>query len=167
VNYLLLLLYSNLRYGGYIKTANNNAIQSELQSVFLVRLLSLWRNCMQSVLLTLIPLTWRIWWAPNNASKWQMGFNLVFKGLNQSHRCPTSMNFTWSSWVTVILHNEMILAHAIFLDQFWWHTVWNVNTKDLKRVLWKSVQWKQYFIYGGKWAFPLFSSLAGGGRWLC
>jgi cytochrome b561 len=24
--------------------------------------------------LTLILLTWRIWWAPNNASKWQMGF---------------------------------------------------------------------------------------------
>jgi hypothetical protein len=25
--------------------------------------------------------TWRIWWAPNNASKWQMGFNSVFRGL--------------------------------------------------------------------------------------
>jgi len=32
-------------------------------------------------LLTLILLTWRIGWAPNNASRWQMGFNLVFKGL--------------------------------------------------------------------------------------
>jgi len=31
--------------------------------------------------LTLILLTWKIWWAPNNASKWQMGFNLAFKGL--------------------------------------------------------------------------------------
>jgi len=31
--------------------------------------------------LTLILLTWRIWWVPNNASKWQMGFNLAFKGL--------------------------------------------------------------------------------------
>jgi hypothetical protein len=31
--------------------------------------------------LTLILLTWRIWWAPNNASKWQMEFNLAFKGL--------------------------------------------------------------------------------------
>jgi hypothetical protein len=28
--------------------------------------------------LTLILLTWRIWRAPNNASKWQMGFNLAF-----------------------------------------------------------------------------------------
>jgi len=31
--------------------------------------------------LTLILLTWRIWWAPNNARKWQMGFNYAFKGL--------------------------------------------------------------------------------------
>jgi hypothetical protein len=30
---------------------------------------------------TLILLTWRIWWAPNNATKWQMGFNCVFKWL--------------------------------------------------------------------------------------
>ena len=27
-------------------------------------------------------LTWKIWWAPNNASRWHMGFNSVFKGLN-------------------------------------------------------------------------------------
>ena len=26
-------------------------------------------------LLTLILLMWRIWWAPNSASRWQMGFN--------------------------------------------------------------------------------------------
>jgi len=30
--------------------------------------------------LTLILKTCRIWWAPNNASKWQMGFNSAFKG---------------------------------------------------------------------------------------
>jgi hypothetical protein len=24
---------------------------------------------------------WKLWWAPNNASKWQMGFNSAFKGL--------------------------------------------------------------------------------------
>ena len=32
--------------------------------------------------LTLVLLTWRVGWAPNKASKWQMGFNSVFKGLN-------------------------------------------------------------------------------------
>ena len=31
--------------------------------------------------LTLILLMWKIRWAPNNASKWQMGFNSAFKGL--------------------------------------------------------------------------------------
>jgi len=30
--------------------------------------------------LTLILLTWRKWWAPNNTSKQQMGFNSAFKG---------------------------------------------------------------------------------------
>jgi len=33
------------------------------------------------VYLTLILLTWRMWSAPNNASKCQMGFNSAFKGL--------------------------------------------------------------------------------------
>ena len=31
--------------------------------------------------LTLSPLTWKIWRAPNNASRLQMGFNSAFKGL--------------------------------------------------------------------------------------
>jgi len=31
--------------------------------------------------LTLILLTWRVWWAPNITSRWQMKFNSAFKGL--------------------------------------------------------------------------------------
>jgi len=31
--------------------------------------------------LTLTLLTWRIWWTPNNASRWQMEFNSAFKRL--------------------------------------------------------------------------------------
>jgi hypothetical protein len=34
------------------------------------------------ILFTLYLLMWRVWWAPNNASKWQMGFNSAFKGLS-------------------------------------------------------------------------------------
>jgi len=37
---------------------------------------------MSNFSLTPVLLTWRIWWAPNNASKWKMGFNLTFKGLS-------------------------------------------------------------------------------------
>jgi len=32
-------------------------------------------------ILTSILLTWRIWWAPNNVSRWQMGLNSAFKWL--------------------------------------------------------------------------------------
>jgi hypothetical protein len=32
-------------------------------------------------LFTLSPLTWKIRLGPNNASKWQLGFNWAFKGL--------------------------------------------------------------------------------------
>ena len=35
----------------------------------------------QKYALTLSLLTWRIWWAPNNASRWQMGFNSAFNPL--------------------------------------------------------------------------------------
>ena len=33
--------------------------------------------------LTLNPLTWKIRWAPNNASRWQMGLNSAFRGLTK------------------------------------------------------------------------------------
>jgi len=41
-----------------------------------------WYTQIQSTHLTLYLLMWRIWWAPDNASRWQMEFNLAFKGLN-------------------------------------------------------------------------------------
>jgi hypothetical protein len=54
---------------------------------FLTKILSSF-YCKQSTIygcncpLTLILLTWKIWWASNNASRWRMGFNTVFKKLN-------------------------------------------------------------------------------------
>ena len=41
-----------------------------------------WLSYIRKLLkLTLILITWRIWWAPNVASRWKMGFNTEFKGL--------------------------------------------------------------------------------------
>jgi hypothetical protein len=40
--------------------------------------------------LTLNPLTRKIWWSPNIASKWQMGFNSAFKALKQISTCPSN-----------------------------------------------------------------------------
>jgi len=46
---------------------------------YVVFKLILWSHLRRKLTLTL--LTWRTWWAPNNVSKWQMGFNSAFKGL--------------------------------------------------------------------------------------
>ena len=57
-------------------------IKCKLQSVVLdiLQETTLFRS-VQS-LLTFILLTWTKWRAPTNASKWRMGFNSAFKGLN-------------------------------------------------------------------------------------
>jgi len=65
------------------------------------------------ITLTLILLTWRIWWAPNNASKWQIGINSAFKGL-------IWMLILWKSW------------H--FCSQGTWLQVWEVLQKGLQDV---------------------------------
>ena len=58
--------------------------------------------------LSLILLTWRIWWAPNNASKWQMGFNLAFKGLkmNAATSPPLFRPFYHVLWQFLLLSNK-------------------------------------------------------------
>ena len=38
---------------------------------------------LKAYILTPILLTWTIWRTPTNASKWRMGFNSAFKGLNK------------------------------------------------------------------------------------
>jgi len=45
--------------------------------------------------LTLNPLTWKIWWARNKASRWQMGFNSAFKGLTVY--CTHQTESNWMS----------------------------------------------------------------------
>jgi len=70
-------------------------------------------------ILTLIPLTWIIRWAPTNASRWQMGFNSAFKRL--IFRCfpvqvkaikghypsiSPSIRFTWTNSIKHIHYLE-------------------------------------------------------------
>ena len=42
---------------------------------------------------------WRIWWVPNNASKWQTGFNSAFKGLNRPGGGVSSVD----CWLTPVV----------------------------------------------------------------
>jgi len=46
------------------------------------RLIYLLHSNVFSETLTLILLTWIIWWIPTTVSSWQMEFNLAFEGLN-------------------------------------------------------------------------------------
>ena len=58
---------------------------STVISCWTFRTLPKMSNCQHTTVylvpLTLNSLTWKIWWAPNNASKRQMGFNSAFKWL--------------------------------------------------------------------------------------
>ena len=58
--------------------------------------------------LTLILLTWRKWWALNNASIEQMGFNSGFKGLmweNIKTSISVSMDEAWYYFIVKIFNN--------------------------------------------------------------
>jgi len=57
--------------------------------------------CFVAESLTLNPLTWKIRWALNNASGWQMGFNSAFEGL---------MCFTWWPRNMEVIHCAVSLA---------------------------------------------------------
>jgi len=64
--------------------------------------------------LTLILLTWRKWWAPNIASKYQMGFNSGFKGLSPGtlSRLPSFLS-ALQPWVSLrLLNNQSPLLSA-------------------------------------------------------
>jgi hypothetical protein len=76
-------------------------------------------NDSHCISLTLILLTWTIWRAPTNASKWRMGFNSAFKGLTlilltwTIWRAPTNaskwrMGFNSAFKGVILLHNEQV-----------------------------------------------------------
>ena len=66
-----------------------NSSSLKLVLIFLARKFSMpsWRHddISHRLVLTLILLTWTIWRAPTNASKWRMGLNSAFKWLIWKH----------------------------------------------------------------------------------
>jgi hypothetical protein len=61
--------------------------------------------------LTLILLTRRIWWAPNNASNWQMGFNSAFKGLNVFENVVPTNTLQSQKGELIKLHEDVFRIH--------------------------------------------------------
>ena len=67
--------------------------------------------------LTLTLLMWKIWCTTNNATRWQMGFNLAFKGLNL-RRLQT---FTYREHVHV---TALVSPTSLKLSLSHWNEVW-------------------------------------------
>jgi len=97
---------------GYPGSREDNTNQFE--SIFdrLTAHLEITKILNQTCPLTLILLRWRIWWAPNNASRWQMGFNSAFKGLMHSNVNRTHET-TWKLVHAVTLENCLPKRQAV------------------------------------------------------
>jgi hypothetical protein len=78
--------------------------------------------------LTLTLLTWRIWWDPNNASKWQVGFNSTCKGLkistfcNAKSKCGRLLHTFYMKLTIFSLHNNTFgRTFSLFEISEWRH----------------------------------------------
>jgi hypothetical protein len=80
-------------YCHYLSAVQINPYPANVEKRWAPNNASKWQVGFNSVFkgLNLILLTWRIWWAPNNASKWQMEFNSVFKGLTLSDQTQVTL----------------------------------------------------------------------------
>jgi hypothetical protein len=59
---------------------------------------------------------WRVWWAPDNASRWQMRFNSAFKGLNMlclHYERQHNNVILWNSNIAVIQQYQSTLLRSI------------------------------------------------------
>jgi hypothetical protein len=70
--------------------------------------------------LTLILLPWRIGWAPNNASRWEIGYNSACKGLRDLHyelleHPPYSPDLAPSDFYLIQKLNSSLLV-SVFLQ---------------------------------------------------
>ena len=75
--------------------------------------LSILISCTLPCHLTLILLTWRIWWDHNKASKWQMGFNSAFNPLNAE--LNPIYHLLALLWAHHILHVSRIRVKGLML----------------------------------------------------
>ena len=84
--------------------------------------------CLQStftieicLLKTLILLTWRIWWAPNNDSRWKMGFKSAFKGkhfVSSSSSSSSSSSFFFFLLLLFSSSSSLLLLFFFFFFFF-------------------------------------------------
>jgi len=113
VTYLLMLLvYNNCIWvhyiSFYIKLVKPHKIVTPFRILNRILLLDIFSNAFADgrLRLTLILLTWRMWRAPNNAGKWQMGFNSAFKGLI-TYSCIAYQFWEYASYTFLRVHGTV------------------------------------------------------------
>ena len=94
----------------FVRTSFGRKLRSSGKNMYVVTVTAV-------TLLTLYMLTWRIWWALNNAGEGQMGFNSAFRGLS----------FVWLKWVRIItLLNFMSFLMFSFVLCYFEEKTWVV-----------------------------------------
>ena len=107
--------------------------------------------------LTLILLTWRKWWT-HNASKWQMGFNSAFKGLNlgvpiKLHKVPVPFSYSGCLQPACSLKVTIIIIYLSWS----WATCWPVLVSRVQKSLQRSAMFPSAsWGIGLKWSFLLY-----------
>jgi len=69
-------------------------------------------------ILTLILLTWIIWWAPNNASSWQLGLNSAFKGLMEFNYIHNNHQ-QWAGVAQSVTTATRYGLHGPWIESLW------------------------------------------------
>jgi len=104
--------------------------------------------------LTLILLTWRIWWAPNNASRWQMEFNSPFQvlkandaltqGVLTTSKCKSFILGTKPQSnvpICLLLVQNTFLAEKMQLPWMMCNKYQHLCVATFAVVLWKGKKW--------------------------
>jgi hypothetical protein len=94
---------------------------------------NVWSCCVtgrseEGMSLTLNLLTWSRGWAPNHASKWQMGYNLAFKGLSTS----AARAYGWTLfWLNLCSSNAHFILQKL---RFIW-IYFEMSTSQIVKIL--------------------------------
>jgi hypothetical protein len=112
------------------------------------------------VSLTLNLLTWKVWWAPNNASRWQMGFNSSFKGLSILDNVSTVHQ--------ICIEQKPIYFRTLLILALYRHLQWDGTKLEQVRTITNQLYLPQiifpdtnYLIIVSVWIFVFISSLCG------
>jgi hypothetical protein len=97
---------------------------------------------------------WRIWWTPNNVSKWQMGFNSVFKMLIMLY--PFFLVIT--RHLKFIYRRFVTLCSIFICDVSWKNTRNEIVWVLIREKVWLANSLSQSEVGGGNGQGPTWES---------